>query len=52
MNFILTDVDPIEEMRLRTWARQNYVHPENRDQNWHPVVLAEMHRKDQEEQAR
>jgi hypothetical protein len=46
------DVDPIEEMRLRTWARQNYVQPDSRDQNWHPIVLAEMHRKDQEEQSR
>ncbi|MBI5758286.1 MAG: hypothetical protein HZA46_07200 [Planctomycetales bacterium] len=51
MNSMLSDIDPVEEMRLRTWARQNYVRSEHRDQEWHPVVLAEMHRKDQEDRA-
>ncbi len=43
-----TDVDPIEEIRLRTWARKNYAHPTEREENWHPIILDEMGRKDQE----
>ncbi len=46
------DVDPIEEMRLRTWARRNYSPSEERDANWHPIVLDEMTRKDQESGSR
>lgn len=42
------DVDPVEEMRLRTWARRNYSPAEDRDGNWHPIVLDEMTRKDGE----
>ncbi|MFG0333345.1 MAG: hypothetical protein ACF8TS_08295 [Maioricimonas sp. JB049] len=42
------DVDPIEEMRLRTWARQNYAPVDERDGGWHPIVLDEMRRKDRE----
>lgn len=43
------DVDPIEEMRLRVWARRHYTPSDERDANWHPVVLDEMHRKDREQ---
>lgn len=43
------DLDPIEEMRLRTWARRHYAPSEQRDTTWHPVVLDEMHRKDREQ---
>lgn len=39
-------VDPIEEIRLRTWARKNYMPAPERDDNLHPVVLDEMVRKD------
>ena len=42
------DLDPIEEMRLRTWARKNYAPPREREESWHPVVLDEMRRKDRE----
>ena len=42
------DIDPIEEMRLRTWARRNYTPSEDRDETWHPIVLDEMTRKDRE----
>ena len=41
-------LDLIEELRLRRWARENYVTPESRCNTWHPVVLEEMSRKDQE----
>jgi len=42
------EVDAIEEIRLRTWARENYVPAEERDENWHPIVLDEMNSKDRE----
>jgi hypothetical protein len=41
--------DPVEELRLRRWARENYVPVEARDAEWHAVVLDEMCRKDQEQ---
>lgn len=43
------DIDAIEEMRLRTWARQNYRPAEDRDEDLHPVVIDEMLRRDLEE---
>jgi len=43
-----TSLDPVEEIRLRTWARQNYLPRELRDNSWHPVILEEMRRKDEE----
>jgi hypothetical protein len=48
MGSLLIDVDAIEEFRLRCWAREHYVPPEQRDRAWHPIVLEEMHRKDGE----
>lgn len=42
------DIDLIEEMRLRTWARQHYAPTEERDHHWHPIILDEMRRKDSE----
>jgi hypothetical protein len=44
----LEEVDPVEEMKLRTWARRHYAPTEQRDDSWHPVVLDEMLRKDEE----
>lgn len=41
-------VDLIEELRLRRWARENYVSAESRDAGWHDVVHDEMTRKDLE----
>jgi len=40
--------DLVEELRLRRWARENYVASGHRDQTWHPLVLDEMRRRDQE----
>jgi hypothetical protein len=40
--------DLVEELRLRRWARQNYVSAELRDKTWHACVLNEMDRKDHE----
>lgn len=45
---ILTEVDFIEELRLRRWARENYVPVEGRSQTWHPIILDEMLHKDEE----
>lgn len=42
------NVDFVKELRLRRWARENYVRPENRVSSWHPVVLNEMRNKDAE----
>lgn len=44
----MTTVDPVEEMRLRTWARRHYTPAENRETTWHPIVLEEMSRRDAE----
>jgi hypothetical protein len=41
-------LDLIEELRLRRWARRNYVPAEQRAGEWHPVVLDEMRAKDAE----
>ena len=42
----LQDLDLIEELRLRRWARENYVPPDRRERSWHPVVHDEMTKKD------
>jgi hypothetical protein len=42
------EVDFIEELRLRRWAREHYVPFADREENWHPIVWDEMGRKDEE----
>mgnify|MGYP001400320164 CR=1 FL=1 len=42
------EIDFIEELRMRRWARENYVPPEERASSWHPIVHAEMEKKDLE----
>ena len=44
----MADLDFIEELRLRRWARENYVAEAERNDGWHPIVLDEMNRKDAE----
>ncbi|MFL5328490.1 MAG: hypothetical protein ACJ8C4_06205 [Gemmataceae bacterium] len=46
--FAEAEIDLIEELRLRRWARENYVVPESRDRTWHPIVHDEMSNKDLE----
>ena len=48
LSSVATELDFIEELRLRRWARQHYVPPPQRQLSWHPVVLEEMDRKDGE----
>ena len=48
MQAAVSDFDFLEEIRLRRWARENYVGAEDRDETWHPIVLEEMRIKDQE----
>lgn len=43
-----TEIDFIEELKLRRWARENYVPQPNRDRSWHPVIHDEMGRKDRD----
>jgi hypothetical protein len=43
------ELDFIEELRLRRWAREHYVPAHDRkEKTWHPVVIDEMNRKDGE----
>ena len=44
-------IDLVEELRLRRWARENYVPVEFRDPTWESCVLDEMQSKDQEQLA-
>jgi hypothetical protein len=44
----VVDLDFIEELRLRRWARENYVPPSRRQGTWHPIVHEEMEKKDLE----
>ncbi|MSU79336.1 MAG: hypothetical protein EXS16_14760 [Gemmataceae bacterium] len=48
MSHGIMDMDLIEELQLRRWARENYVPPEHRDGAWRPVIQDEMKRKDAE----
>jgi len=42
------EIDFIEELLLRRWARENFVPATQRDTAWHPIILEEMSRKDGE----
>ena len=42
------EIDLIEELSYRCWARGNYLPPEQRDMSWHPVILEEMACRDRE----
>jgi hypothetical protein len=44
----LADLDFIEELRLRRWAREHYVPHDQRQISWHPVIHDEMSKKDNE----
>jgi len=48
VRYLSPEVDFIEELRLRRWARENYVPSPERDTAWHPIILDEMTRKDGE----
>lgn len=41
-------IDLIGELQLRQWARSNYVSEDIRSTDWHPVILDEMRRRDEE----
>lgn len=48
---VVAELDFIEELRLRRWARENHVPPELRQRSWHPIVHDEMAKKDSEADA-
>ena len=48
MSGVSAELDFIEELRLRRWARENHVPTERRKPTWHPVVHEEMDKKDRE----
>ena len=41
-------VDPVQELRLRRWARLNFLAVHDRTPDLHPIVLEEMARMDRE----
>jgi hypothetical protein len=43
---VAAEVDAVEEFRIRSWARDNYVPAAQRDAGWHPVALDEMRQRD------
>ena len=43
-----SEIDFIEELRMRRWARENYVPQPKRDGTWHPIIHDEMGRKDRD----
>ena len=45
---VMSDLDMIEELKLRRWAREHYVPRSQRERNWHPIVLDEMEKKDRD----
>jgi hypothetical protein len=45
---MMSELDLIEELRLRRWAREHYVPCGQRQHGWHPVVHDEMLKKDRE----
>lgn len=42
------EIDFIEELKMRRWAREHYVPADDRNHGWHPIVLDEMRHKDRE----
>ena len=48
MSRVSAELDFIEELKLRRWARENYMPPERRRPDWHPIVHEEMRNKDME----
>ena len=48
LSSVAGELDLIEELRLRRWARENFVPRTQRQLSWHPVILDEMSRKDLE----
>ncbi len=41
-----SEVDFIQELKLRRWAREHYVPRGQRQNSWHPIVHEEMEKKD------
>ena len=48
MKSSVSELDFIEELRLRRWAREHYVPNGQRQTAWHPVIHEEMARRDLE----
>ena len=43
---VMSEVDFIEELQMRRWAREHYVPRNKRETTWHPIVHEEMQKKD------
>ena len=46
--FTPVKIDLVDELRLRRWARMNYLPADRRSDAWHPVILDEMQVQDRE----
>lgn len=43
-------LDVVEELQMRRWARENYCQEIDRDPTWHSVIHEEMQQKDREQE--
>ena len=41
-------IDLIDELKLRRWARENFVPQEQRSDRWHPIIHDEMRAKERD----
>jgi len=48
MSSVSAELDLIEELRLRRWAREHYAPNGRRLASWHPIVHDEMSKRDLE----
>ncbi len=48
MSSVSAELDLIEELRLRRWAREHYVPNGQRLASWHPIIHDEMSKRDLE----
>jgi len=45
----VVELDLIEELKLRRWARENYAPPSSRSSDWHPVVHEQVGEREHEQ---
>ena len=43
---VVSELDFIQELQLRRWAREHYVPRDQRENSWHPIVHQEMEKKE------
>jgi hypothetical protein len=43
---VVSELDFIQELQMRRWAREHYVPRDQRQTSWHPIVIQEMEKKE------